>query len=437
LVRLYRIVNTTSEGRFDEAEIATMKRAIGLCVLLLLMAVASVIGGGAGASLYRLYLESQQQQQKGFKSQSEQLDEMDSFGKSRTPNKHPIIAALGRLKPRGDVIDIAGLMGARLASLKVKEGDRVKEGDVLGFLDNHAEAEAERNAAAAQLAEAKKRLDAEKAYSQALIQQAQIGVREAEKLDPLDIKAQEIKVSLLESALATHRSDLKRLTDVTPGAVSSQQLGQQELLVRRDVEERDAAQAMLEKARAGAVLKAENARAALLAAEAGLKRVESSVQIESLTKNLALAEAHLNRTILKAPSDGTILKILTHPGETAERMPILKMGDTAAMYAVAEVYETDVLDVEVGQTATVKSGALDGELRGTVERIGQMVFKSDVLHVDPAADADARVVEVWILLDSPGSKVAERMTDLQVDVKIKLTVPPATIGAGQSSRPVE
>jgi HlyD family secretion protein len=55
-----------------------------------------------------------------------------------------------------------------------------------------------------------------------------------------------------------------------------------------------------------------------------------------------------------------------------------------------------------------------------------------VLHVDPAADVDARVVDVWILLDSP--ETVARMTNLQVDVKIDLTVPPGTIPDGQSTR---
>jgi HlyD family secretion protein len=45
-----------------------------------------------------------------------------------------------------------------------------------------------------------------------------------------------------------------------------------------------------------------------------------------------------------------------------------------------------------------------------------MVFKNDVLNVDPAARADARVVEVWIDLDD--AKLTERLTNLTVDVVI-------------------
>jgi len=64
----------------------------------------------------------------------------------------------------------------------------------------------------------------------------------------------------------------------------------------------------------------------------------------------------------------------------------------------------------------VTSPALTQALTGTVERVGRIIYKNDVLSVDPAASADARVVEVWIRLDP--SEAASRLTNLQVDVLI-------------------
>jgi len=58
-----------------------------------------------------------------------------------------------------------------------------------------------------------------------------------------------------------------------------------------------------------------------------------------------------------------------------------------------------------------------------------MVFKNDVLNVDPAARADARVVEVWIDLDP--LPLAERLTNLTVEVLITTSGRDAVVGANR------
>ena len=133
-------------------------------------------------------------------------------------------------------------------------------------------------------------------------------------------------------------------------------------------------------------------------------------------------------TIL-APVDGRILNIKVKPGEEVTSDPILTMGDTTLMRAVAEVYETDISRVRIGQSATIKSRALPRPLTGKVVRIGNMVFKNDVLNVDPAARVDARVVEVWIDLEKLA--LVERLTNLTVDVVIHTSgAQPAVANAG-------
>jgi HlyD family secretion protein len=90
------------------------------------------------------------------------------------------------------------------------------------------------------------------------------------------------------------------------------------------------------------------------------------------------------------------------------------------MYAVAEVYESDVGLVKVGQKATITSrnGAFSKQLTGKVSEVGWQIFKNNVLDDDPAANADARVVEVRVLLDD--SQAVAALTNLQVDVKINV-----------------
>ena len=90
------------------------------------------------------------------------------------------------------------------------------------------------------------------------------------------------------------------------------------------------------------------------------------------------------------------------------------------MYAIAEVYETDIAKVRNGQRATITSPVFVGNLEGTVTRIGKQIGKKDVLNTDPAADTDARVIEVRIRLDPESSKKVASLTNLQVQVKIDI-----------------
>jgi HlyD family secretion protein len=130
--------------------------------------------------------------------------------------------------------------------------------------------------------------------------------------------------------------------------------------------------------------------------------------------NLARAEAELELSRVRSPVDGQVLKIHAREGERVGLEGIVEIGETASMYAIAEVYETDIGRVRVGQRARISSPALERALEGSVERIGLRIGKQDVLGTDPVADTDARVVEVEVRLDDPGP--AARLTNLRVDV---------------------
>jgi HlyD family secretion protein len=358
------------------------------------------------------------------RSPGDQLGRLPSFGKLRSGAIQERVAALGRLEPRGQVIDIAGLMGERLARLLVKEADRVRQGDVLGYLDSYPVRKAQWDAAAAQLADARAQLEAESAHASALLEQARVSLRRAQELGPLNIQARQAQVRRLESEQATAQADLKRMRRMSLSrAVSAQQLDQQVLSVRRATEELAASQAVLANVRAQHELNVQGARAQVEAAQAALRRAIASARIESLTKQVALAQAELDRTILRAPRDGTILQIVSRPGEKVDQRPVLKMGDTSVMYAVAEVYETDLPLVRAGQAVRITSPALAEPLTGTVERLGQIIRRNNLLHLDPAADADTRVAQVWARLAPCASSagLAARLTNLRVDVEINLS----------------
>jgi len=128
------------------------------------------------------------------------------------------------------------------------------------------------------------------------------------------------------------------------------------------------------------------------------------------------ARAELELALVRAPIEGEVLEIHARDGERVGPEGIVEIGRTDQMYAIAEVFETDIGKVELGQTATVSSAALPQPLTGSIEWINRKVGKMDVLGTDPAARTDARVVEVEIRLDD--SIAAAGLTNLQVEVVI-------------------
>ena len=55
-----------------------------------------------------------------------------------------------------------------------------------------------------------------------------------------------------------------------------------------------------------------------------------------------------------------------------------------------------------------------------MHKIGFLIGKNDILDTDPAAKEDTRVVEVEILLAPQDSERVAKLTNLEVDVTIRL-----------------
>ncbi|NJD33126.1 MAG: HlyD family efflux transporter periplasmic adaptor subunit [Gammaproteobacteria bacterium] len=127
-------------------------------------------------------------------------------------------------------------------------------------------------------------------------------------------------------------------------------------------------------------------------------------------------QAELERAYLRAPFAGRVLDVLVDAGELAGAEGVLELGRVQQMYAIAEVYETDIRHVKVGQKARVKSDALPKPITGTVTRIRPKVQKLDEIGTDPAARKDARIIEVEVKLDD--SAAAAALSLLQVEVEI-------------------
>jgi HlyD family secretion protein len=347
------------------------------------------------------------------------------------------VGALGRIEPATETLEIDAQAGERLLTVFVKEGQQVKKGDEIAYLERHDVAVAEKQEIAALLEEAREQLKATDANHRTAIRLAELKLQLVETLEPIRIDGQRARVRSLEVEHKLAESEYARAERLhANGTVSKEEHDRRHTESIKMREMLSTAKLSLAEMEANYKLALESAAAELSQAKSALEVATSVIPVRSLERKLELAEARIQLSIIRAPVDGQVLKVLTHSGERVGNEPILKFGNTQEMHVVAEVYETDVPRVKIGQRAEATSAALREPIRGTVVQIGSMIFKNDVLNVDPAADADARVVEVRIRIDDPMPVTG--LTNLQVHVLIDTetaSAPDAAKPTGESSEP--
>lgn len=337
------------------------------------------------------------------------------------------VTALGRLEPSGEVIQISASssnQADRVEELLVQEGDDVFKGQVIAILDS-------RDRAAAALKQAEERVRVAQANLARVRAGAKPGEIEAQKaaIDRLeaerkhDLAAQAATVARLEAELRNAQVEYQRYQKLyAEGAISASQRDSKQLTF-------ETAQKQLEEARVNLQRIETAKKEQIRQAEATLEQIAEvrSVDVEVAVAEvreaqaaLATAQVELDLAYIKAPQAGQVLTILTHPGEIVSSDGIARIGQTNQMYAVAEVYESDIGKVQVGQPVKVTSSAISGELHGTVEQIGWEVQRQEVVNTDPAANIDAKVVEVKVSLDEESSQKVEGLTNLSVKMVIAL-----------------
>lgn len=280
------------------------------------------------------------------------------------------VACLGRLEPEHGVIEVAApYFDARpsvVAELQVEEGDWVHAGQVLAVLDGNHIREAEVKSAEAHVA-----------MAQARLAQVKAGEKAGE------IAAQEADVARNEATLANAETEFHRYQELFKEKVASAEQFDERRM------QYETAHKMLEWSRQKLKAVAEVRATDIHAAEA-----EVAAAIADVKHSRADAEL----TLMRAPIEGRVLRIHVRPGEQADKT-VLDLGRTDRIYANAEVYETDVGKIRMGQRATVSSALFPGELHGAVVEIGREITKNEVLPLDPAAFADSRIVKVKVRLD--------------------------------------
>jgi HlyD family secretion protein len=340
------------------------------------------------------------------------------------PATTPRVVALARLEPAGGVIELGGTPGDKIEKLLVRPGQPVKRDDELIVFESRTLRTFDVEAAESQFDEATKRLKAEQTHADALVRTAQLGI-ESLVLDELELAAQRARLTALDKALELARRDYDRLSKLDAKITSAQELEHAALMRARAESEQIAASELIKKLEVGRDVRRREAEATLDQAQAARAKVDASIPVESLDKALAAARERLRLATLRSPIDGVILETPADEGDVVGQMPLVRLGDLRSMVALAEVFETQVAEIRVGQRAVITADALSKPIIGKVERIGSVVGGNKLASLDLRRTTDNRVVEVRIALDDPTA--AARLIHLQVTATIE-TPPEPTQG---------
>jgi HlyD family secretion protein len=101
------------------------------------------------------------------------------------------------------------------------------------------------------------------------------------------------------------------------------------------------------------------------------------------------------------------------------------------MIVTAEVYQTDMRMLAMGQNATITADGIEGSLRGQVYQVIPQVQKQTIFAGEPGENQDQRVFEVKLrlLLNEEQQKKIGYASNLQVNVVFDPkpeTTPPVT-----------
>lgn len=297
----------------------------------------------------------------------------------------PIYAA-GLVEPVGEERVLIPEVGGRLARVLIAEGDTVKQGQLLAEIENRD------FAAALAAAEAQARL------REAELAKARAGARREER------DAARAALAEAEAGLALAVSELERRR-----AMQSDRLVSREALDQALANER-AARARRDAAAAQSALLEAGTRAEdIAAAEAALAQAAAERD---------RAAAALEKTRIRAPIDGVVLKRDLREGETVVALspvPLARIGDVSRLVVRADVDELDVSRVAVGQRAFATSDAFPGrEFGGRVARVSRRMGPRNSVSENPAARVDTKILEALVELDEG----VVLPVGLRVDVRI-------------------
>ncbi|MBD2446323.1 efflux RND transporter periplasmic adaptor subunit [Nostoc sp. FACHB-152] len=361
------------------------------------------------------------------------------------------VSANGTIKPER-TINVSPKTSGILKRLLVKEGDVVKQGQILAYMDD-SNLRGNLTQAQGQLAQAEANLQKAQAgnrsqdiaQAQAQLEEAQANLRKVEVGNrPQDIGQAQARLRSAQATLQQAEDDLRRNQQLySSGAIALQAVNQSRSA-------RDTAQAQVNEAQQALSLQQagsrpediQQARAtvkqrqqALELLKAGTRSEDIEVaraQVISARGSLQNIQAQINDTILRAPFAGVVTQKFSDPGafvtpttsgssvSSATSSSILALASTNQV--VANVSESNISKIRIGQPVTIKADAYPGR-----------VFQGKVIQIAAQATVEQNVTsfQVKASLSDPQTLLRSGMN---VDVKFQvgelenaLVVPTASV----------
>jgi len=300
-------------------------------------------------------------------------------GKAQRMDLVAVVSASGEIKPK-TYVNIGANAFGKITKLYVREGDRVKRGQMLAQLEN-VQPEADMDATEASL--------------------------EAARTDAV----------AAEAALNTSMADLNRAkSDAERSDLDwsrAQGLYKDALISKSDYDMQKAAH---QTAVAGL------AQAEARVAQAKAQKDSADRRIKQADANLTHANDVLKKTTYQAPFDGVITNLPVREGETVvigiQNSPgstLMTLADMSVITAEVKVDETDIVNVQMGQPAQV-----------TIDAIPKKFFKAVVTEI-----GDNAIVRSTGVSTSQQTSTSQEAKDFKVVVTLQ--DPPEDLRPGLSA----
>lgn len=363
-----------------------MKRTIILSLIAILLTAASL-----GYFVFRRDAET--------RAMAETENTTGGQGEKSEKKPENLVVAPGVVEPISEEIEVGAEIPGKLNRVLVEEGEQVVKGQTIATLENAdfksniAQARAKIEILVKQKETAKARL------SQAQAERTRVfnGARPEERAEARkDFERVEPEIAQAKNEFERRR----RLYD--SGDVSREDYER----ARRNYE---TAQKQSETLRAKYnVVNAEARADDLQKADAAIRLAETQIAeydalLNEAETSVRTAQANLDKTIVRSPITGVVLRKRLKDGESVSpenSLGIVTIADVSALRVRVDLDETDVARVRVGQSAYVIADAFGNrKFTGKIIKIGQILGRKNFRTTRPTEKVDTKILETLLELD--------------------------------------